>query len=118
MLRATIRLFGMLTRVSGRLQQVAQLFARLESDRVTGRDLHLDAGLRIAADSLLALLDLKHAEAAQLDALTARQRVAQSFDHSIDGLGCFHPRNFGDFRYLVDDVRLDHLTPEGLGLYT
>src|SRR5438552_10630192 len=73
------------------LQKVAKLFAGLEADRVSGRDLHFDACLRIAPDPLLALLDLEHAEAAQLDALAARQCVAQSFDDRIDRLRRFHP---------------------------
>src|SRR5205085_236107 len=56
------------------LQQVPQFFPWLEADGVAGRDLDLDAGFRVAADSLLALLDLENAEAAQLDALAAGER--------------------------------------------
>src|ERR1051325_8044490 len=95
---------------TGFSEKVAQFFARLETDRVSGRDLHFDPGLRIAADSFFALLDLKYAEAAQLDALPARDRVAQPLDHRVDGLGGLDPRDLGRLRVLVYDVRLDHVS--------
>src|SRR5512134_3977581 len=47
------------------LQQIPELFARLETDGVAGRDLHLHARLRVAADPFLALLDLEDAESAE-----------------------------------------------------
>src|SRR6266498_4013005 len=46
------------------LGQLAEVLARLESDRVAGRDGHLDSGLGIASDAALATLDLEDAEAA------------------------------------------------------
>jgi len=77
------------------------------------RDLHLDARLRIASDPFLALLDLKDAETAELDSLSAGKSVAQTFDHGIDRLGGLDSRNFRYLGYLVDDVRLDHPTLRG-----
>src|SRR4051794_33361905 len=90
------------------LEQVAELLARFEADRVSRWDLHFDARLGVAADALLPLLDLEDAEAAELDALPSRERVAQSLDHGVHGLGRLHARNFGYFRDFIDDVRLDH----------
>src|SRR5687767_4526161 len=95
------------------LQQVPKLLARLETDGVARRDLHFNAGLRISADSFLALLDLKHAETAELDPLSARERVAEAFDDGVDGLSGLHARDFRGLRDFVDDVRLDHGSSEG-----
>src|SRR5687768_11052224 len=95
------------------LEEVPQFLPRLEADGVSGRDLHLDARLGIAADAFLPLLDLEDAEAAELDALPARERVPQPLDHRVDRLGRLHARDLRGFRHLVDDVRLDHGPSEG-----
>src|SRR5262249_40193409 len=67
--------------------EFAELFARLETDRVSGRDRDLDAGLRIAADASLAPLDLEDAEAAQLDAVSGAERGTHRFDDRFDRCG-------------------------------
>src|SRR5581483_2870286 len=97
-------------RCANRSEEIAQLFSRLEANGVSGRDLHFDAGLRIAPDPFLALFHLKDAEATELDTLSARERITQTFDDRIDGLCRFDARNFRHLRDLVDDVRLDHGT--------
>src|SRR5258708_39321346 len=55
------------------VQPVAQVLAGLEVGHALGSDGDLLAGARIAAGARLALLDREGAEAAQLDAIAARQ---------------------------------------------
>src|SRR5947199_5238562 len=92
--------------------EILEVLARLEADRLAGRDRHLDTGLGIAADALLAVADLEDAEAAELDALAVAERALHGFDDGIDGLRRLHPGHIRDFRDAVDDVRLDHCGSE------
>src|SRR5436305_4723020 len=92
--------------------EVFEVLARLEADRLAGGDRHLDAGLGVAADALLAVADLEDAEAAKLDALAVAERGLHGFDDGIDGLRRLHPGHIRDFRDAVDDVRLDHCGSE------
>src|SRR5438876_7988985 len=90
------------------LQEVPQLLPRFEADGVARRDLHFLAGFRIAADALLALLDLEGGEAAQLDALPAGQGVAEAFDHRVHRLRRLDARNLRHLGHLVDDIGFNH----------
>src|SRR5450759_2665413 len=92
------------------LQKVAELFARLEADRVSRRDLHFHSSFRVAPDALLPLLHLEDAETPQLDALSPSECVAKPLDHGVDRLGRLHARNFRNLCDFVDDIGLDHLT--------
>ena len=58
--------------------QIAQVLARLETDRLARRDLHFTTRPRVAPDTLLARLDLEHTEAAKLDPLPAVHRGLKS----------------------------------------
>src|SRR6478672_7289738 len=51
------------------LLEVAQVFSRLEANRVAGRNRDLDSRLGVASDAALAALDLEDPEAPQLDAI-------------------------------------------------
>src|SRR5215218_7412234 len=92
--------------------EILQVLARLEAHRLAGGDRHLDAGLGIAADALLAVADLEDAEAAELDPLAVAERGLHSLDDGVDGLSRLHPGYIRDFRDAVDDVRLDHCGSE------
>ena len=97
-------------RLLGRAGHVAQLFTRLEPDREAGRDLHfLGGAFRVSADAAFSAFHEEHAEAAQLDALAARQRLAQRVDDRLDGLRRLLAPHAGRSRDRVDDVFLDHL---------
>src|SRR5512140_3005025 len=96
-----------------RAGHVAELLAGLEADREPGRDLDLlGRTLGVPADAALSGLDEKHAEAAQLDAFAAGQRLAHDLDDRLDGLRGFLPRHVGHLGDAVDDVVLDHVSAE------
>src|SRR5439155_24237130 len=96
------------------LSEVPEILAGLEADRVAGRDRDLDTGLGIASDPALAALDLKNAEAPQLDAVSRAEPGTHGFDdrlHRRRGLGA---RNRCETDHEVDDVGFDHFLPSGL----
>src|ERR1017187_3581227 len=100
----------LLRRLLKRPGHVAQLLARLESDRETGRNLHYLHGVFwVATDPAFLGLHEEHAEAAQLDALAARQRLAQHIDDCLDGLRRLLALQAGRLRDRAHDVVLDHL---------
>ncbi len=81
-----------------------QLLARLKADSLSGRDIHLCARPRIAADSGLAGTDIEYAKAPKFDAITVCQSLLQALEDSIDsGLG-FHARQTGPFNHMMNDV--------------
>src|SRR5215467_1262525 len=65
---------------------VLQFLAWLEPHSFAGRDVYFFARAGIAADAGLARLDAEHAEAAELDTLTAAERLLQGFKNRLDGL--------------------------------
>src|SRR4051794_16798057 len=92
--------------------EILEVLARLEADRLAGRDRHLDAGLGIAADALLAVADLEDAEAPELDPLAVAERALHGFDDGVDGLRRLDPGHIRKLSDAVDDVRLDHCGSE------
>src|SRR5450432_1502733 len=89
------------------LLQRLQLLARLEADRLAGRDGNLGAGTRVAADAGLTGLYVEDAEAAQFNAVALFQRFLHGFK---DRFHCHFGLSFGDagpVHDLVDDVQLD-----------
>ena len=66
--------------------QALQFFAGLEADGFAWRDVDFFAGARIAADAGFARLDAEDAEAAQLDALSAAERILERFEYRLDRL--------------------------------
>src|SRR5690349_7905591 len=55
--------------------QRLQVFARLEPNGLSGRDIHFRSGSRVPADARLARLDRKHAEPAQLNPIIGLQGI-------------------------------------------
>src|SRR3954453_228978 len=86
--------------------EILEVLARLEADRLAGRDRHLDAGLGVAADALLAVADLEDAEAPELDALAVAERALHGFDDDVDGLRRLYP---GHIRELSDASTMSDL---------
>ena len=88
-----------------------QLFAWLEPNGLTRRNINLLTGARVTADSRLARLDVEDAEAAEFDPAAAAQGTLYRFKdrlHSLLGLSARYVRT-GD--NCVHDVELDHATP-------
>src|ERR1700730_3780422 len=90
------------------LRQISQVLAVLESNRVSGRNRDLDAGLGISADPPLAALDLKHAESTQLDAIAGAERRTHRLDDRFHGGGGLGPRDLGEVDHAIHDVGFDH----------
>src|ERR1700677_3116854 len=94
----------------GRGFEALQFFSGLEADGFAWRDVDLFAGPRIAADAGLARLHAEDAEAAELDALAAAERVFQRFEYRLDRL--FRLGAADVWRRCIDDgihdVQLDH----------
>ncbi len=88
--------------------EVRQVLARLEAGGTGRGDDDLFARPRVATDALLALLHLEHAEAAQFDALAARQRLPHRLQNLLDRALGLHLRDAGLVGYLIDDIGLDH----------
>src|SRR5579864_1564715 len=96
------------------LLQRLQLPARFEADRFAGRDRHLRAGPRVAANAGLAGADVEDAEASQFNALPMRQRSLHALEnrfHRHLGLGLGYP---GLIYYFINDIELDHESPSRL----
>jgi hypothetical protein len=84
-----------------------QLFAGLKSHGLAGCDADLSASPGIAANPGLASADTEHAEAAQLDAFTSRQRLFQALKDRINRRFSLGPRQAGTLNHVMNDVLLD-----------
>src|SRR5215831_16529674 len=92
-----------------------KFFAGLKANSLTRRDIDLLAGARVAADAGLAWLDIKHAEAAKLDALTAAQRSFHSFKNRFERLLGFGSGYVCLRDDRVNDIELDHKSSRSAG---
>src|SRR3972149_6278773 len=92
----------------GRSLEILQFLAGLEPHRLSGRDRHLDPGLGIAADTLLAVAHLENTEAPELDALTLRERLLHRRDDRVDCECGLDSGDIGQLRHSIHDVCLDH----------
>src|SRR5512142_1743587 len=88
--------------------QIPQILAGLESNRVAGRDGHLDARLGVPADAALPALDLEDAETAKLDPVAGSQSGPHRLDHRLDSGRRLRTRNVREVDHEIDDVRFDH----------
>ena len=89
-------------------RQRLQFLAGLEANSFAGRDANLLSRAGVAADAGLARLHIEYAEAAELDAFAAAQRVLHGLEDGFHGLFGFCA---GNIRFLYDsiyDVELDH----------
>jgi hypothetical protein len=85
-----------------------EFFAGLETDSFAGRNVDFFAGARVAADSSLAGLDAKDAEASELDALSTAESLLEGFEDRFDGLLGFGAADESLGHNRIDDVQLDH----------
>jgi hypothetical protein len=90
--------------------QALQFFARLETHRFAGGDIHFFAGARIAANAGLARLHGKNSEAAQFNSLAAAHAAFQRFKNRLDGLlglDAAHPGPIELGQYGVHDIQFN-----------
>ncbi len=90
------------------LSQISEILAGLEANGLAGRNPHLGAGAGIAADPLLARLDLEDPEAAKLDPLPPAHRFLHGVQDRLHGHHGLDPGDVGRPGHVVDDVGLDH----------
>jgi len=85
-----------------------QLFARLETHSLAGRDADFGAGARVASDAGFARTNVEDAETSELDAITQRQSLLHALK---DGFHRHFSFGFGDASLVydfVDDIEFDH----------
>ena len=85
-----------------------KFLARFEANRFSGRNSDLLARTRIAADTALARLDLKHTEAAELDPFASLHGEPHRIEHRVHRHLGLDLGDVGDLRNLVHDIDLDH----------
>ena len=85
-----------------------QLLARLEADRLPGRDVRHLARAWVAPHAALARFDDEDAKPAQLDALAAPQGLLHRLEERFDRLLRLHLRNASALGNIVNDIDLDH----------
>ena len=91
-----------------------KLFAGFEAHRFSWGNVDFLAGAGIAADTGLARLNAKDAEAAEFDALAATKSLLERFEDCFDGLlgfGAADVRRDDDGIY---DIQLNHANPPTL----
>src|SRR4030095_6550624 len=94
--------------MKGRLTDILQVLAGLETDRAPGRDANFLTSSRVTADATLARFHLEHTETAQLDPVASLHRHAHRIEHRINSYLGLDLGDVGDLRNLVNDVDLDH----------
>src|SRR5712691_5060062 len=90
----------------GGVDEVLQLFARLEKRNLLGFDFDLLSGFRVAAYAPAALAGTEAAKAANLDLLAFLQRADDAFENGLNDRFRFAAREFGYPQNLFDEVRL------------
>jgi hypothetical protein len=88
-----------------------QVFAGLEPNCLSGRDVHFGAGTWIPSDARLPRFYGEYAKAAQLNPVVGFQSVLHTVENGIHSLLrlCFaDARSFND---LIDEIEFDHFAP-------
>ncbi len=84
-----------------------QLFSRLKADCLAGRDADFGTGAGIPPDAGFPGPDAEDSEAAQLDSISSRQCLFETFKDQVDGRFSPGPRQACPLDYMVDNVLLD-----------
>src|SRR5262249_5995447 len=92
----------------GSLVDGLQLFPRLKTHGLAGRNVDFSAGARVTADARLTRAHIEYAEAAQFNTLALPQRSLHAGENRLDrqlslGLG-----DTGLMYYFIDDIELYH----------
>src|SRR5439155_12319261 len=90
------------------IDEVLQLFARLEVGHFLRRHIDLVSRLRVAALAGLALAQPEAAEPSQLDLLTAMQRLDDAAEDRVDDDFGVLLRQIRNPRHFLDELRLGH----------
>jgi len=100
------------TEARGRaLFERVQVLAGFEANGAAGSNADLSASARIASNSGFAGSDVEDAEAAQLDAVAARECPLEAFKNGFDGGLGFYAGQSGTLNYLMYDVLLNQWLP-------
>src|SRR5580692_935599 len=85
-----------------------EFLAGLEAYGLARRNADFLSGAGIAADPGLARANVKHAEAAQLNALAFSERILHGFKYGLDGLLGLRPAHTGLGNHCIYNVQLNH----------
>lgn len=90
-----------------------EIFARFEANGAARRNADFCPGARVAPDTGFSRPHVEHAEAAQLDTISVRQRALQALEDGFDSSLGFYAGQSGTLNYLMYDVLLNQwLSPE------
>jgi flavin reductase (DIM6/NTAB) family NADH-FMN oxidoreductase RutF len=84
-----------------------QFFPWLEPDRLARRNRNLSPGSRVPADSSLARLHIKNAEAPQFNAVSAFESLLHMLEDCLDGHFGLRLCDAGFIDHFVDDIEFD-----------
>src|ERR1051326_6334365 len=85
-----------------------EFLSRLEAHGFSGRNVHLCAGARVAADTGLARAHVKDSKSAQLNALALGQRFLHAVKHRFHGQLSLGFGDAGFVDHFIDDIELNH----------
>jgi hypothetical protein len=93
---------------AGRLLKRLQVFARLEPNGFSGRDIYFRSGPRVPADAGLPRFHRKHAEASQLNPIIGLEGIFHAIEDSVDCLLRFGLAHSGPLNDLINKIEFDH----------
>ena len=99
-------LMPVLTPVTG-LERL-QVFTRLESNSLSGRDVHFRAGSGVPADAGLSRFHGKHTKAAQLNPIICLEGVFHAIKNGVDCLLRFCFADSRPLHDLIHEIEFDH----------
>src|SRR5215831_16096701 len=85
-----------------------QVFARLETNGLSGRDVHFRAGPGVPADAGLPRFHGKHTKAAQLDPIIGLEGVFHAIENGVDCLLRFRLADSRPLHDLIHKIEFDH----------
>jgi hypothetical protein len=85
-----------------------QVFARLEPNSLSGRDIHFRAGSGVPADARFSRLDRKYAKTAQLDPIIGLQGIFHAIEDGIHCLFRFSLAHSRPLNNLIHEIEFDH----------
>jgi hypothetical protein len=85
-----------------------QVFAWLEPNGLTGRDVHFRTGPGVPADARFSRLDRKYAKTAQLYPIVSLQGILHAIENGIDCLFRFCLAHSRPLNNLIHEIEFDH----------
>jgi hypothetical protein len=85
-----------------------QVFARLEPNGLSGRDIHFRSGSGVPADACLPRLDRKYAKTAQLNPIIGLQGIFHAIEDGVHCLFRFCLAHSRPLNNLIHEIEFDH----------